>query len=736
MTILEQKINIENSCNLIGKAKDVFAPIKEAITNSLDSIVVKQQDCESDFTPLITVSVYFLTDTNTYGEEVPSLNYITIEDNGTGFTAENLARFKELASSTKALNNRGTGKIQIFCRFNTVAIDSTYCEYGKWNNLTAIWKKNGEYEQEHTEIDEPSNAKTIVRMSGFSGDEKECDYFLRYFNNIDVLKRDVLKHFLLRLWLGNNEKRLNLTVITFVNGIQRDMYSFVRENIPTPDKKEAVEISTQKAQIIVDPKDKRKISIEWEAVEPKYSLLIRRFRMPSNDMDENAVYLCSKNIMVESFHFPVIKRKDSVFDGHRFLSSISGDVLDIPGHVSQSVDRFTFPSKKEEERRIKDGTQSIYYPDETFIFWDDITEKINDGLASIYGDVKELKNEHKENIFALAKKYGISLEDAEAALIAINDTEEEATVKLFQTQAKRFAKENMEIDKTYQELKGLETKNLDPTNEQYIARLNELVNKLLKMIPQQNKDELARYIIRRKMVVDLLKLALSNDLAIQKQRLEEKAKGNTVRLDNEGIIHDIIFKRRTKGVPNDLWILNEEFVHFDGCSDTELENLEVNGEKVLIDSADIKATLMSMNINRDTYLRQRPDIFIFPEEGKCVLVELKAPEVEISSYTDQMQKYARIIANFSRKPFHQFYCFLIGETIDRLNIPDRYTRATHGNYWFYPSEPIKALDESEKILASLYQEIIPLSEIANRAEIRNKSFAQKLGLMGEDINSI
>jgi len=738
MKILEQTIKIENSCDLIGKSKDVFAPLKEAITNSLDSIVTKQRkDAGDDFTPAITVAVNFLTNKNMFGEEEPSLDFITIEDNGVGFTQANLARFKELASHTKEMNNRGTGKIQIFCRFNEISIDSTYYERNIWNSLSAVWKKNGEYDQEIVELDRQGNAKTIVKLSEFSGDAKEHDYFLRYYQDIDELKRDVLKHFLLRLWLGNNSEQLNLTIITTVNGTQMNTYSFERENIPAPDKEEVVEVSTQKAQFIVDPKDKSKVKIEWEAVDPKYELLIHRFKMPCEDMDENAVYLCSKNIMVESFHFPAIKRKNSVFDGHRYLSSVSGDVFDKPEHVSQTVDKFVFPSKRNEEKRLKDniGTQSFFNPEDEFIFWDDIKTKINDGLKSVYGDVKELKDKREQDVAELAKKYGISLEDADAAPIAFNDSEAEMTEKLFQAQAKRFAKDSMEIEKTYQDLKAMESKELDPTNVQYIEQLGELTNKLLNMIPQQNKDELARYIIRRDMVVNLLKLALNNNLAVQKEWAKEKEKGSKVRQDNEGIIHDIIFKRRMRGVPNDLWILNEEFVHFDGCSDIELDRLEVYGESLLIDNEDVNAMLTSLKIQRETYLKQRPDIFLFPEEGKCVLVEFKAPNVEVSTHLDQIQKYARLIANFSRKTltFYQFYGFLIGETIDRLNIPDRYTRVPRGNYWFYPYEPIKAIDESESVLAGLYQEIIPLSEIANRAEIRNKSFAQKLGLADDDL---
>ena len=91
--------------------------------------------------------------------------------------------------------------------------------------MKAVWKKNGEYDEDFVESDSPSQAKTVLRMSDFSGDDNEHDYFLRYSDSIDELKRDILKHFLLRLWLANNEKRLSLTIMTFVNGNQKDKYS-------------------------------------------------------------------------------------------------------------------------------------------------------------------------------------------------------------------------------------------------------------------------------------------------------------------------------------------------------------------------------------------------------------------------------------------------------------------------------------------------------------------------------
>lgn len=126
-------------------------------------------------------------------------------------------------------------------------------------------------------------------------------------------------------------------------------------------------------------------------------------------------------------------------------------------------------------------------------------------------------------------------------------------------------------------------------------------------------------------------------------------------------------------------------------------------------------------------LEKRPDIFLFPEEGKCILIEFKAPGVDVSLHLDQLPKYAKLIANYSKKKITQFYGYLIGENINRLDIPDRYNRAVYSGYWFNPSEIIKDLNTDFPI-ADLYQEIIPFSTIASRAEMRNRSFAEKLGI--------
>jgi hypothetical protein len=720
MKKIPQTIEIKDSCILIGKSKDIFSPIKEALTNSFDAIT-QRQNINVDFTPAIFASVHFKTSKNALKETIHSLDFISIEDNGVGFTSENIDRFKKLATSN-------------FCRFEEISIDSIFYENKKWSELNAIWKITNDYNEKQIDTTNQIDTKTIVKMSKFYGDDTEYDFFYRYLGNIEELKNDILKHFLLRIWLGfaNN---LTLTIQIFVDKDKQGEFTFNKSNIPSPDKEEKILINTEQAQIITDKTDKNKIQVEWITTETKNELTIHRFKLPSKDIDENGIYMCSKDIVVEPFVFPAIKRKDSNFNGYRYLTSIKGDIFD--NNVNQTVDKFNFPSKKAIEADLKSCKTSLHNPNNTFIFWDEIKDKVGRGLSKIYEDVDGLKENRDKDIDELAKQFGIALDVAKESNIAFNDTPEEATEKLFITQAKRFAKQNYEIRKTYEEIKSLEIQDLNPTDEQqYIEKLNKLSQKLSEQIPQQNKEELALYIIRRKMVVDLLKLALNNNLTIQKKYEEEKDQGKNVRMDKEGIIHDIIFKRRKKGIPNDLWILNEEFVHFEGCSDIALDKIEIEGEKLLQDNLTIEEALKNAGIQKETYLRQRPDIFLFPEEGKCILIEFKATDIDVSAHCDQIQKYAKLIANYSRKNITQFFGFLIGETIDEVNIPDRYNKVPYGNYWVYPDEPIKTIDSARTTKAHIYQEIIPLSELAKRANIRNKSFADKLGLKNEDLENI
>ena len=63
------------------------------------------------------------------------LDKVEIIDNGNGFNSRSLYRFKQLADRSKKLNNRGTGKIQIFHRFKEILVDSVFVENNETQQL-------------------------------------------------------------------------------------------------------------------------------------------------------------------------------------------------------------------------------------------------------------------------------------------------------------------------------------------------------------------------------------------------------------------------------------------------------------------------------------------------------------------------------------------------------------------------------------------------------------------------
>jgi hypothetical protein len=242
---------------------------------------------------------------------------------------------------------------------------------------------------------------------------------------------------------------------------------------------------------------------------------------------------------------------------------------------------------------------------------------------------------------------------------------------------------------------------------------------LLARIPQQNKEELSRYIIRREMVAKILRLI--NDQALDYQKLP-RVPGK--RKNKEFLIHDLIIRRRSDSNDdlNDLWVLNEEFVHYEGCSDLPINKIRLrDGRSLLgeISSEEIAEFGLSTEL--------KPDIFLFPGEGKCVLVELKAPDVNLGDHLGQMTRYCNLIANYGAVHIDKFYCYLIGEKLGRIDVINDY-EPTVNDDWVRHEQQIRSIHDNKNIIGHIYSEIILLSSVAARAERRNKSFAERLGV--------
>ncbi len=695
-------MNISGAMDLIKKSKYPLTPLFEAITNSLEAISQREYFDNEEF--FITVTLHFTG----LIDEIKELQRIEIIDNGAGFTPENYKRFKEFFDKSKGYDNKGTGRLQFLHRFDKIEVDSKYKIDGVARQRTFTCSSK-HFPQDHKDdvcgSDDAFLTKITLSGGAFEGDEKV------FFDelSIDGIFKEIKRHFLLRFYLDTKKEDLNvpkITVIFMKDGDEVGSQTLTSENMPEPQATGDIKVPYLKIE------DSKADKVVWKPVKGKDEVIKwAHFKVPESNLEKNDVYLCSKDMPVQALAFKQIKKNESV-DGFKYLTAFYGDVLDKPENVSDTVDRFCFPDKKETEASVSD---MFFNEDEEFLFFDSIKEQVNKVIPSIYKDIFDLRNEQEKDVESIARAHGIPIEVALKAKINLTDNEEIITRKIYAEQSNGLAKKGFQAKKLHESLNEL-----NPTADNYQDELKKKTIELSSLIEEQNKEELSRYIIRREMVADVLKKILAEELDYQSQ---PRMKGQNK--DKEGLVHDLILKRKSSdtSVLNDLWILDEEFLHFHGCSDLPLKQIQDSqGNNLLEDIPDEKIMELGLNIDR------RPDIFLFVEEGKCVMVELKAPDVDLTDHLNQMTKYCNLIANYSNQKLDRFYCYLIGEKINAaIDLPGDYEETVSGD-WLKANTPIKSFDKNRDTIATLQIEVVKLSSLQMRAHLRNQSFAEKLKL--------
>ena len=156
-------------------------------------------------------------------------------------------------------------------------------------------------------------------------------------------------------------------------------------------------------------------------------------------------------------------------------------------------------------------------------------------------------------------------------------------------------------------------KTLDTTANNYRQNFNKKIKELSKLIPQKNRADITNYISSRKAALSILKFILKKQLEVQTNNKISK------RQQNEKLIHNLLFTRHsTDPIESNLWILNEDFIHYNGISEGELRNVKIQGESFLREDLTGSELAKLKRYNRDQ-LGKRTDILLFPQEHKCII---------------------------------------------------------------------------------------------------------------------
>ena len=676
----------------VKKSKQALQPVFEAFTNAIEAIKDKKEPDYKGFIKIKITTVGAIDGSN-------QLKSIQIQDNGVGFNDDQFRRFNTYKDYTKGYKNLGSGRIQYAHHFDSTTIDSTYQNDNVFYKRKFIVSKAKEF-LKHNSI--TKHVETIVAAENKTLTKILFSDLLDHSNIYNNLTAESLKEILLERYIEyfcDNKKSLPKIVIEYYDWEDLKGQSTIESSdIPEIDKTEILTLHYSKLS---------DNGLEIVKSEKSEVFTIKSFKLDKKILKKNDLKFTSKNEIVDNT--PIALKfisKDETVKDNRYLFLISSNYIDdrdtnVRGEIA-------IPS-----REAFSKNSDLFTPEE--ILLEDINDSVNTALAGMYPEIKEIQIKHQQSFEKLKEMFLLDNESADELAISINDSENKILEKFYTLEAKKTANIDANIKKRIDRLDCLDT-----TSPNYEKLLQEEVNELVKEIPIQNRTTLTHYVGRRKIVLELFAKILGKQLNIQ---------DTTPRNIDEKLLHNLIFQQTNiDSEKSDLWLVNEDFIYFKGSSEKLIKDIKINDIQVIRDDLTPAEAEFRKSLNEDRFLK-RPDILLFPDEGKCIIIEFKNPEVNVSDHLNQMNNYATLLRNFSKPEFEftTFYGYLIGEKINSMDVRSYdadFKEAFHFDYMFRANKVIAGL--FGKSDASIYTEVIKYTTLLDRAKRRNDIFIEKL----------
>lgn len=680
------------------KSRSALQPIFEAFTNSLEAIKIKQKtssDLVGDIKIIINASE--TTIANNF-----NFDSLTIIDNGIGFNDEQFTRFNRFKDTTKGYKNLGSGRIQYAHYFDKTTVNSVFEDDDKTYEREFYVSKTKKYLDNNSIVFHKKCEEISKRESGTTIKFEMLLDNSALYNKLDAksLKEQLVRRYIHTFSLNKNNLP-NIEIKYKVQGSLIDNVKIETTDLPDIEKTEILKINYKKLS---------DNGLSIEEIGKTEDFKIDAIRLKEDLIEHNDLKLVSKGEIVEESDVKLESLpKGENIKGYKYIFLISSNYIDdrdtdIRGVLKiPTVDSLT-------------KNTSLFVQEEITI--EDIQNGVNEKINTMYPEIDKVKQEHILEIDKLKEMFFLDDESLKDLKISINDTEVKILEKVYESEAKKTAQLDASIKQSVDNLEKLDT-----TSPNYLDELKKEVEKLVKAIPIQNKKTLTHYIARRRLVIDLFEKVLNKKLDVQKAG----------RNYDEELIHDLLFQQGSndaESIDSDLWIINEDFIYFKGNSNVALNQIEVDGEKLF--KSDFKVEeekyLRSLGENRKL---KKPDVLLFPGEGKCIIIEFKAPDVNVSDHLTQIDKYAGLIRNYTNDnvQINTFYGYLLGESIenrDVLGAVSSYEESYQFDYLFRPSTKVIGFDDRTN--GSIYTEVIKYSTLLERARQRNDIFMKKLNI--------
>lgn len=610
------EVNLEGKINNLSNFYDhALLPVFEAIINSIHAIqdrkngrgtiIIKIVRDKTISTNLFTSNGDYINDLTTEKKEkMPEILDFIIEDDGIGFTSENFQSFNISDSIYKKnRGGRGIGRFSWLKAFDKVEISSVYDENGERQLRVFDFTT-----KTRTGIDEKpitktkSDIKTTIKLLGFKKGYRNNP---SAFKTTSKIAQRILEHF-----------------ISY----------YINESVP---------------QIIVEDKN-IKINLDNEFDEIKNHIFLetiqikgREFKvyhveLPHTKKDLHQIVYCADGRDVSAISINnLLGTSAFVKDNQKiyYASYIFGDYL--TSHVDSLRRGFDFSKT---DYKGADGKYEI--SEETLK--NEIINCVKIYLSDYLMKIQEKKKEQVSNIIKdnptlrTVPFYYPNVYDE----IKPTDTDKQALEVLY----KRKGDEVYKTHTKYQ--------NLLKTQIKSYAEIAEKCKEVTNELDKEQKNNLAQYMVWRKLVLQLLEKNLNSD--------------DLDKYKKESIIHDILFPRYSTtdqiSLENlNLWIIDDTLIfHNFAASEPRLKDIA------------------------DTDSTKRPD-FIFFSEGDpkdnanaVSIFELKRPMRErnekdpIQQLIDYVKKARN--NNIIREPGRplqtdsntKYYCYWLCDVLDEV----------------------------------------------------------------------
>lgn len=701
------------------KTGEQLRPVFEAVTNSWESL--SQTFGEENLGKGKIDVVFSVEKQLPLGADHEVYNFLTIEviDNGHGLTPDDYERVIDLRDDRKGLGNKGTGRVQFLHFFDETRIDSVYEDNVQTRSRIVLTLSKKTAFLEHNAFvrkdicEEVGEDEPIITKVSFKNplDKKDADYYADI--SVSELKNLFIRHFLTKLCdVKDHMPQITVARKIMVKQVATvERLSIESKDVPSPNADEEIEVSYSKMG------DNNTV----ESLTKTERFQLRSFILPSSELEKNAIYLVAKGETAQSFPFDDL-HPDEMIDGNRYMVLLSGEYLD--SHDSDTRGNLHIITTKEFKKKCKEDTQGLFWANEVVLL-DDIKDCVNSRIKELHAEICTMVAERTGNVDKLQRMFLLNTDTVNVIRCKIKNTDTDETIlrKIYEADCQIMAHQDAEIKKQLDEINAL-----SPAAENYQEELDRRAEELVLTVPLQNRTALAQYIARRKIVLSLFQKILDRNLQdLQgRDRIDEK------------LLHNLIFQQSSENPEeSDLWLINEDFIYFRGVSEKEFKDIEYEGRRIFDKefSDEDKRYLNSLGERR---LSKRPDILLFPEEGKCIIIEFKAPDVNVAEHLSQIDFYANLLLNYTIDDLHltRFYGYLIGENIEDRDVRGRASHFQFSpkfDFWYCPSKDVIRFRDDFR--ANIYTEIIKYSSLLKRAIKRNEVFIKKLGLAEFDLTA-